>query len=440
MDAEINRLREDFKKVYHSKIQTTKDIKELLKNSLAAIDSGSDKEQWAITYKRIFTNLLFAYLYIGDSKELKDLLSKFRGYKQINSGDIIFGKEPYTLLDITPDQLNDSAIDIFLNLPTENIDENLANILYDICVKITNNNKNINPKQYIMVLEKASSIIKPLYEKSPDSYSNHYAYILNKLAVSYYELKDINSAINRLFELPQEDMSDELVNISYNNIISFTHEFTNVSNINIALALLIKAKDIIEPLYNKDNKKWANNWAEILNLAAKNYFIKQDCDNTLNMLINLPTDGLNDETANTCIANITQLHNIIKAPNLIDQIKAQKDLLEKAREITKNKYKENPQKWASDHVKILNPLVVRYKDLNDITNMLSALQDIPEQYLSIEAIDMSFKNIVIIAKALKRSGNQEISKELLNKAKVILEPEFNYWNNMYMEVLNELKD
>ena len=29
MDAEINRLREDFKKVYHSKIQTTKDIKEL---------------------------------------------------------------------------------------------------------------------------------------------------------------------------------------------------------------------------------------------------------------------------------------------------------------------------------------------------------------------------------------------------------------------------
>ena len=423
-----------------NKEDKVKDIKELLKNSLAAIDSGSDKEQWAITYKRIFTNLLFAYLYIGDSKELKDLLSKFRGYKQINSGDIIFGKEPYTLLDITPDQLNDSAIDIFLNLPTENIDENLANILYDICVKITNNNKNINPKQYIMVLEKASSIIKPLYEKSPDSYSNHYAYILNKLAVSYYELKDINSAINRLFELPQEDMSDELVNIPYNNIISFTHEFTNVSNINIALALLIKAKDIIEPLYNKDNKKWANNWAEILNLAAKNYFIKQDCDNTLNMLINLPTDGLNDETANTCIANITQLHNIIKAPNLIDQIKAQKDLLEKAREITKNKYKENPQKWASDHVKILNPLVVRYKDLNDITNMLSALQDIPEQYLSIEAIDMSFKNIVIIAKALKRSGNQEISKELLNKAKVILEPEFNYWNNMYMEVLNELKD
>lgn len=423
-----------------NKEDKVKDIKELLKNSLAAIDSGSDKEQWTITYKRIFTNLLFAYLYIGDSKELKDLLSKFRGYKQINSGDIIFGKEPYTLLDITPDQLNDSAIDIFLNLPTENIDENLANILYDICVKITNNNKNINPKQYIMVLEKASSIIKPLYEKLPDSYSNHYAYILNKLAVSYYELKDINSAINRLFELPQEDMSDELVNISYNNIISFTHEFTNVSNINIALALLIKAKDIIEPLYNKDNKKWANNWAEILNLAAKNYFIKQDCDNTLNMLINLPTDGLNDETANTCIANITQLHNIIKAPNLIDQIKAQKDLLEKAREITKNKYKENPQKWASDHAKILNPLVVRYKDLNDITNMLSALQDIPEQYLSIEAIDMSFKNIVIIAKALKRSGNQEISKELLNKAKVILEPEFNYWNNMYMEVLNELKD
>ena len=31
MDAEIDRLREDFKKVYHSKIQTTKDIKELAK-------------------------------------------------------------------------------------------------------------------------------------------------------------------------------------------------------------------------------------------------------------------------------------------------------------------------------------------------------------------------------------------------------------------------
>ena len=31
MDAEINRLREDFKKVYHSKIQTTKDIEELAK-------------------------------------------------------------------------------------------------------------------------------------------------------------------------------------------------------------------------------------------------------------------------------------------------------------------------------------------------------------------------------------------------------------------------
>ena len=29
MDAEIDRLREDFKKVYHSKIQTTKDIREL---------------------------------------------------------------------------------------------------------------------------------------------------------------------------------------------------------------------------------------------------------------------------------------------------------------------------------------------------------------------------------------------------------------------------
>jgi len=31
MDAEIDRLREDFKKVYHSKIQTTKDIEELAK-------------------------------------------------------------------------------------------------------------------------------------------------------------------------------------------------------------------------------------------------------------------------------------------------------------------------------------------------------------------------------------------------------------------------
>ena len=29
MDAEIDRLKEDFKKVYHSKIQTTKDIEEL---------------------------------------------------------------------------------------------------------------------------------------------------------------------------------------------------------------------------------------------------------------------------------------------------------------------------------------------------------------------------------------------------------------------------
>ena len=381
------------------------------------------------------------YLYIGDSKELKNLLNNFKAYKQASERPrISLGKEPYALLDITPDQLNDSAINLFLNLHIEDIDENLANILYEICVKVTNNNKNINLKQRIKVLEKASSIIKPLYEKLPDRYSNHYADILNTLVMLYYELKDINNVVNRLLELPQENMDDVFINLSYSNIISFTHNFTNAGNINIALVLLAKIKDIIEPLYNKDNKKWANNWAEILNLAAKNYSIKQDGNNVFNMLINLPTDGLNDETANTCIANITQLHNIIKAPNLIDQIKAQKDLLEKAREITKNKYKENPQKWASDHAKILNPLVVRYKDLNDITNMLSALQDIPEQYLSIEAIDMSFKNIVIIAKALKRSGNQEISKELLNKAKVILEPEFNYWNNMYMEVLNELKD
>ena len=34
MDAEIDRLKEDFKKVYHSKIQTTKDIKELAKKIL----------------------------------------------------------------------------------------------------------------------------------------------------------------------------------------------------------------------------------------------------------------------------------------------------------------------------------------------------------------------------------------------------------------------
>ncbi len=423
-----------------NKEDKVKDIKELLKNSLAAIDSGSEKEKWAITYKKIFTNLLFVYLYTGDSKEPKDLLSKFRGYKQINSGDIIFGKEPYALLDITPDQLNDSAIDLFLNLHIEDIDENLANILYEICVKITNNNKNINLKQRIRVLEKASSIIKPLYEKLPDSYSNHYAYILNKLAVSYYELKDINNVVNRLLELPQENMDDSLVNVCYDNITGLADKFINAGSVNIALALLVKIKDIIEPLYNKDNKKWANNWAEILNLAAKNYFIKQDGDNTLNMLINLPTDGLNDETASICIQNIIGLHNHIGSPNLIDQIKAQKDLLEKAREITKNKYKENPQKWASNHAKILNTLAVIYKDLNDITNMLSALQDIPEQYLSKEMIDASFKNIVIIAKVFKRSGNQEISKELLNKAKVILEPEFNYWNNMYMEVLNELKD
>jgi hypothetical protein len=31
MDAEIDRLKEDFKKVYHSKIQTTKDIEEFAK-------------------------------------------------------------------------------------------------------------------------------------------------------------------------------------------------------------------------------------------------------------------------------------------------------------------------------------------------------------------------------------------------------------------------
>lgn len=380
------------------------------------------------------------YLYIRDSKEPKDLLSKFRGYKQINSGNIVFGKEPYTLLDITPDQLNDSAIDIFLNLHIEDIDENLANILYEICVKITNNNKNINPKQYIMVLEKASAIIKPLYEKLPDRYSNHYAYILNKLAVSYHELKDINNVINRLLELPQENMDDSIVNVCYENITELADKFINAGSVNIALALLVKIKDIIEPLYNKDNKKWANNWAEILNLAAKNYFIKQDGNNIFKMLINLPTNGLNDETASICIQNIIELHNHIGSPNLIDQIKAQKDLLEKAREITKNKYNEDPKKWASDHAKILNPLIVRYKDLNDVTSMLSTLQDIPEQYLSAEAINMSFKNIIVVAKALKRGGDQEISKELLNKAKIILEPEFNYWNNMYMEVLNELKD
>jgi len=232
---------------------------------------------------------------------------------------------------------------------------------------------------------------------------------------------------------------------------NYAYSLNEVGEISKAITIQEYSVDLSSKLYQKEPKRWGNEYAELLNLLAQ----AKSSIGQIEDAIELDKQAL--AILNSCENHHSQewsklytncLNSLAVSYGNFDEINRAIELEEKAKDIIEVHYLDNPQEWLQHYIKCLNNLAISYKDIGETNKAILFEEELLEiitplyQENRLKWVNDYALILNNLAYTYKTVGQINTSIKLEEKALEITQSQYTnnkgYWMHLYIKSLLNL--